>query len=496
MRSVLGGALYPEALGARRGAPAPKGHTVVDRHVRAAVPGRAAGARARRRPRAVHAARGRATASSRARSTARSCGARARRRRCARSPSASGSTSTRASPTATAPRTSQFLETVGRPTRAQPDQGPATRSPTSAAGRAARFTRARAARARRRSAAPRRPTAASPPGCTPASGIGLLKRSRKARHEHDDVARLRRRPRAGRDQARRRRAPSTCGRSRPAVFIFNHQSWLDGMIVMKLLREDVTAVAKKEVARQPIMGQIGWLLNMAFVDRGNTARRRRRRSRRSSTDPRGLLAGDLARGHALADAARRAVQEGRVPHGDAGRRADRADRDPQRRPACCGAARCSCAAARSRSQVLPPISVDDWTRERPRRARRGRAPAVRGHARRLAENGRRRMTRPIQVTVLGAGSWGTTVASLAGRQRPHRAVGALAGDGGRRSRDEHRNSRYLPRPGPRTPTCARRRRSPEAVADADVLSSACRRTGCARHCSRRPRPTSARGSRS
>jgi putative phosphoserine phosphatase/1-acylglycerol-3-phosphate O-acyltransferase len=57
---------------------------------------------------------------------------------------------------------------------------------------------------------------------------------------------------------------------RPAVFIFNHQSWLDGMIVMKLLREDVTAVAKKEVARQPVMGQIAWLMNMAFVDRGNT----------------------------------------------------------------------------------------------------------------------------------------------------------------------------------------------------------------------------------
>jgi putative phosphoserine phosphatase/1-acylglycerol-3-phosphate O-acyltransferase len=61
---------------------------------------------------------------------------------------------------------------------------------------------------------------------------------------------------------------------RPAVFIFNHQSWLDGMIMMKLLREDVTAVAKKEVSRQPIMGQIAWLMNMAFVDRGNTAQAR------------------------------------------------------------------------------------------------------------------------------------------------------------------------------------------------------------------------------
>ena len=58
---------------------------------------------------------------------------------------------------------------------------------------------------------------------------------------------------------------------RPAVFIFNHQSWLDGMIIMKLLRQDTTAVAKKEVSRQPVMGQIAWLMNMAFVDRGNTA---------------------------------------------------------------------------------------------------------------------------------------------------------------------------------------------------------------------------------
>jgi HAD superfamily hydrolase (TIGR01490 family) len=56
---------------------------------------------------------------------------------------------------------------------------------------------------------------------------------------------------------------------RPSVFIFNHQSWLDGMIIMKLLRHDVTAVAKKEVSSQPIMGQIGWLLNMAYVDRAD-----------------------------------------------------------------------------------------------------------------------------------------------------------------------------------------------------------------------------------
>lgn len=55
---------------------------------------------------------------------------------------------------------------------------------------------------------------------------------------------------------------------RPAVFIFNHQSWLDGLIVMRLLREDITGVAKAEVARQPVIGQFGRLMGMAFVERG------------------------------------------------------------------------------------------------------------------------------------------------------------------------------------------------------------------------------------
>ena len=57
---------------------------------------------------------------------------------------------------------------------------------------------------------------------------------------------------------------------RPAVFIFNHQSILDGFILMKLLREDMTGVAKKEVASQPGFGQFARLANMAFIDRGNT----------------------------------------------------------------------------------------------------------------------------------------------------------------------------------------------------------------------------------
>jgi putative phosphoserine phosphatase/1-acylglycerol-3-phosphate O-acyltransferase len=58
---------------------------------------------------------------------------------------------------------------------------------------------------------------------------------------------------------------------RPGVFIFNHQSILDGFILMKLLREDMTGVAKKEVASQPGFGQFARLAHVAFVDRGNAS---------------------------------------------------------------------------------------------------------------------------------------------------------------------------------------------------------------------------------
>jgi putative phosphoserine phosphatase/1-acylglycerol-3-phosphate O-acyltransferase len=54
---------------------------------------------------------------------------------------------------------------------------------------------------------------------------------------------------------------------RPAVFIFNHQSWVDGLIVMRLLRQDMTGVAKASVAKQPGIGQFARLAGLAFVER-------------------------------------------------------------------------------------------------------------------------------------------------------------------------------------------------------------------------------------
>lgn len=58
--------------------------------------------------------------------------------------------------------------------------------------------------------------------------------------------------------------------SRPAVFIFNHQSQLDVIVLASLLRTDFTGVAKKELQRDPIFAPLGWLADVAFVDRTNT----------------------------------------------------------------------------------------------------------------------------------------------------------------------------------------------------------------------------------
>ncbi len=55
---------------------------------------------------------------------------------------------------------------------------------------------------------------------------------------------------------------------RPAVFCFNHQSAADFFIIMKLLRNDFTGVAKKELERTPI-GPIFKALGAIYIDRSN-----------------------------------------------------------------------------------------------------------------------------------------------------------------------------------------------------------------------------------
>jgi 1-acyl-sn-glycerol-3-phosphate acyltransferase len=58
---------------------------------------------------------------------------------------------------------------------------------------------------------------------------------------------------------------------RPAVFLFNHQSSVDPLLLMALLRRDVTAVAKKELASNPIVRLAGALADAVFIDRDDRA---------------------------------------------------------------------------------------------------------------------------------------------------------------------------------------------------------------------------------
>lgn len=54
---------------------------------------------------------------------------------------------------------------------------------------------------------------------------------------------------------------------RPAVFIINHQSAVDPLLVAALLRRDVQGVAKQELRRHPLMGPLLRLAGTVFVHR-------------------------------------------------------------------------------------------------------------------------------------------------------------------------------------------------------------------------------------
>ncbi len=56
-------------------------------------------------------------------------------------------------------------------------------------------------------------------------------------------------------------------RERPAVFVFNHQSLLDSMVLAHLLREDVVAMVKKEMGNTPVVGPLLRQADTIFVDR-------------------------------------------------------------------------------------------------------------------------------------------------------------------------------------------------------------------------------------
>jgi putative phosphoserine phosphatase/1-acylglycerol-3-phosphate O-acyltransferase len=59
--------------------------------------------------------------------------------------------------------------------------------------------------------------------------------------------------------------------NRPAVFVFNHQSAIDTLLLCRVLRRDFVGVGKKEIASYPLLGRLFRYVGTVFVDRGSTS---------------------------------------------------------------------------------------------------------------------------------------------------------------------------------------------------------------------------------
>jgi putative phosphoserine phosphatase/1-acylglycerol-3-phosphate O-acyltransferase len=58
-------------------------------------------------------------------------------------------------------------------------------------------------------------------------------------------------------------------RLRPAVFVFNHQSGVDPILLCALLRGGFTGIAKQEIRRHPVLGPAFAFADTVFIDRGD-----------------------------------------------------------------------------------------------------------------------------------------------------------------------------------------------------------------------------------
>jgi len=56
---------------------------------------------------------------------------------------------------------------------------------------------------------------------------------------------------------------------RPAVFIFNHQSATDVLIIARLLRQDYTGISKQEMKNNPLLGPALSFADAVFIDRAH-----------------------------------------------------------------------------------------------------------------------------------------------------------------------------------------------------------------------------------
>lgn len=58
-------------------------------------------------------------------------------------------------------------------------------------------------------------------------------------------------------------------KSRPAIFMFNHQSNADMLVMASLIRRDIVGIGKRELKNLPVIGPLMGASGVVFIDRSN-----------------------------------------------------------------------------------------------------------------------------------------------------------------------------------------------------------------------------------
>ena len=145
------------------------------------------------------------------------------------------------------------------------------------------------------------------------------------------------------------------------MFIFNHQSAVDMLLLCKLLRRDFVGIAKQEVRRNPIFGPVFALAGTVFIDRFDRTKAIEALQPAVDALRDGLSHRHRARGHAQHDTAR----------SDGSRRARFTSRMAARRPIVPIVIRNALDALPKHGIIVrpatvevvvhPPIATDEWS---------------------------------------------------------------------------------------------------------------------------------------
>ncbi len=119
---------------------------------------------------------------------------------------------------------------------------------------------------------------------------------------------------------------------RPALFVFNHRNNVDPFIAASLVERDFGSVADKELQRDPIIGALGKLADVVFIDWSDPESSADALQHVEDMASKGLSILLAPEGTRVDTTTVGPFDDGRLPRRGGGGPPDRADRHPQRRP--------------------------------------------------------------------------------------------------------------------------------------------------------------------